>query len=94
MSLVITSISSELLAAFKKAANDAALSLINDMQIYPNPLSKENIAKNFAEKFANSAANDVASAIDKYIKTGTVNVNVVTAGSASAQTGTGTGTIS
>lgn len=36
----------------------------------------------------------LSDAIDKYVKSGTVNVSVSTTGNASAQTGTGTGTIS
>lgn len=38
-------------------------------------------------------ANKLATAIDAYIKSGTVMTNVVTAGSATTQTGTGVGSI-
>ncbi len=38
-------------------------------------------------------ANNLANAIDKFVRSGEVNVDVKTTGSASAQTGTGTGKI-
>ncbi|MFT5890157.1 MAG: hypothetical protein ACI9Y7_000246 [Dokdonia sp.] len=41
----------------------------------------------------NNIANKLATAIDTYIKSGTVMTTVVTAGSATAQTGTGVGNI-
>lgn len=51
------------------------------------------------EKTDNSSSIDnlaeqLASAIEKFVKSGTVNTTVNTTGSASAQTGTGTGGIS
>ncbi|MDR2964039.1 MAG: hypothetical protein LBU90_10475 [Bacteroidales bacterium] len=41
----------------------------------------------------NDLADKLATAIDTYIKSGTVNVTVATTGSATAQAGTGTGNI-
>ncbi len=50
------------------------------------------------EKNPDDALNDIAdrlsTAIDAFIKSGTVNVTVATTGTAAAQTGSGTGTIS
>lgn len=41
-----------------------------------------------------SVAADIATAIDTFVKSGTVSVTVATTGSATAQTGSGTGSIS
>ena len=45
-------------------------------------------------KTVESVADAMATAIDTYVKTGTVNVTVSTAGGPTAQTGNGTGNIS
>ena len=47
-----------------------------------------------ADKTPADAADALATAIDTFVKSGTVSVDVATTGSATAQTGTGTGSVS
>lgn len=65
--------------------------LINDLIDGFESVSNVDIS---SEDGREAMANLFATAIDNYIKSGTVNVAVVTAGSATAQTGTGVGTVS
>ena len=78
------------MALVKTSLENDIKSLLLDELGKSDEEKKENGGKNAVDDFAKK----LAAAIDKYIKTATVNVTVATTGSASAQTGTGTGTLS
>lgn len=56
-------------------------------------LTEEKAKEDDGSSSIDNIASKLATAIDAYIKSGTVMTTVVTAGSATAQTGTGTGSI-
>lgn len=56
--------------------------------------TSESKATEKPEESRQRMAENLAAAIDKFVRSGEVNVNVKTTGTATAQTGTGTGKIS